>query len=423
MNQNQNLNSNLFLLFTTTIHDLNCFMRESTLVVRLWFSFYLLGPFFLLVERTPADIWLTVCSLSFLIHSIIKRQWFWLSQRWVQALLTFWCFSLVSALLSENVLYSLGEAFGWIRFPLFAFASCFLFSSDKRVFRAFCVATLISLFMMMLIFLAEYIYLGVLPSRFTWPYGDKIPGAFLAKSGLFMFCILVGVATARRGFIAVASGIFSALMLFSTFISGERVSFALLLCSGILVTSIMAKSLKTAVISYFTAAAALVGLFLAIPQLKARYIDQFFGILLAKNSGYREVWNSGIKIIENSPFVGIGPDNYRQLCSQYLVGVPDVWCNNHPHNFALQIIVETGLIGFFLYVTFVFLMIKRAFQSFTVCGEKTVLAVSFVVPLAFFFPLQSNNDFFGQWVNIFNWTALGTALAASYLGELNKDLG
>ena len=53
MNQNQNLNSNLFLLFTTTIHDLNCFMRESTLVVRLWFSFYLLGPFF---PETKAEL-------------------------------------------------------------------------------------------------------------------------------------------------------------------------------------------------------------------------------------------------------------------------------------------------------------------------------------------------------------------------------
>ena len=26
--------------------------------------FYLLGPFFMLIERTPADVWLTLCRLA-----------------------------------------------------------------------------------------------------------------------------------------------------------------------------------------------------------------------------------------------------------------------------------------------------------------------------------------------------------------------
>jgi len=94
--------------------------------------------------------------------------------------------------------------------------------------------------------------------------------------------------------------------------------------------------------------------------------------------------------------------------------VSGVWCNNQPHNFALQVVFETGLVGLALYCAFVFLMIKQGFQLFALRAERNVLAVSFVVSLAFFFPFQSNNDFFGQWVNIFTWTALGTALAASY---------
>jgi len=37
------------------------------------------------------------------------------------------------------------------------------------------------------------------------------------------------------------------------------------------------------------------------------------------------------------------------------------------------------------------------------------------VPLGFFFPIQSTADFFGQWNNIFMWSALSLALAAGNL--------
>lgn len=419
---NENLILSPILLFKKIVFDLICFMKESALIVRLGTSFYLLGPFFLLVERTPADIWLTVCGLSFLSWSMMKRQWLWLFHSWVRALLVFWCFCIVSALLSDNWLYSLGEAFVWVRFPLFAFASCFLLNTDRRVFRAFCLSTFLSLITMMFIFVCEFIYLGFLPARFSWPYGDLIPGAFIAKSGLFLFCISVGVAATTRGFLAFASGVFSILMLASTLLSGERVSFVLLLCSGTLVTLIMCRSIKSVLVLYSSVLIAVGGLLSFIPELADRYLDQTIRIILEKNSGYREIWNSAVLIIKKSDFMGIGPDNYRQLCEKLLADTPDVWCNNHPHNFLLQILVETGLIGLILYFTFVALMIKQGFQNFSVRAERTIFAVSFVVPLAFFFPLQSNNDFFGQWVNVFMWTALGTALAASHFDEPNEDL-
>ena len=40
--------------------------------------FWLLGPFVLLIERTPADIWLSLLVLVFVIRSIVKRDGTWL---------------------------------------------------------------------------------------------------------------------------------------------------------------------------------------------------------------------------------------------------------------------------------------------------------------------------------------------------------
>ena len=55
--------------------------------------FWLLGPFILLIERTPADIWVTLLALTFVVRSIVKREGDWLKYFWVRAgfLFWFWC--------------------------------------------------------------------------------------------------------------------------------------------------------------------------------------------------------------------------------------------------------------------------------------------------------------------------------------------
>ena len=52
--------------------------------------FYLLGPFFMLIERSPADAWLTLCGLAFLARCFVRRDWSWTRFFWVRAILVFW---------------------------------------------------------------------------------------------------------------------------------------------------------------------------------------------------------------------------------------------------------------------------------------------------------------------------------------------
>jgi len=39
--------------------------------------FWLLGPFILLIERSPVDIWLSIRALAFVVRSIMKRDGGW----------------------------------------------------------------------------------------------------------------------------------------------------------------------------------------------------------------------------------------------------------------------------------------------------------------------------------------------------------
>ena len=52
--------------------------------------------------------------------------------------------------------------------------------------------------------------------------------------------------------------------------------------------------------------------------------------------------------------------------------------------------------------------------------ENVITATAFVIPFGLFFPIQSTADFFGQWNNIFMWSAVALALSARNLMVLKN---
>ena len=95
--------------------------------------FWLLGPFILLIERSPADIWLSVLAIAFVIRSIFKCDGAWLRVFWVQACFLFLAVCMLSSAMSVIPSYAFSEGLAWIRFPLFAMATAFWLGTDKRL--------------------------------------------------------------------------------------------------------------------------------------------------------------------------------------------------------------------------------------------------------------------------------------------------
>ena len=133
--------------------------------------FYLLGPFFMLIERSPADAWLTLCGLAFILRCVVRRDWSWTKSLWVRAVLVFWAWCLISASFSALPGYSLSQASVWIRFPLFAFASAFWLARDPRILMAMLVSMGAGMLIMSGILFAEFMIIGQKGGRLSWPYG------------------------------------------------------------------------------------------------------------------------------------------------------------------------------------------------------------------------------------------------------------
>ena len=92
----------------------------------------------------------------------------------------------------------------------------------------------------------------------------------------------------------------------------------------------------------------------------------------------------------------------------------NVECHNHPHNFYTQILGETGLIGLTLAVIFFAILVFHCYNDRKQSEFHVLSRTAFVIPLAIFWPLQPNADFFGQWNNCFIWRhAIGYSLCCA----------
>jgi hypothetical protein len=76
---------------------------------------------------------------------------------------------------------------------------------------------------------------------------------------------------------------------------------------------------------------------------------------------------------------------------------------------------ETGIIGLISGSIMIISIIWFCFQTGMRRRANVLAATAFVVPLGLFFPIQTTADFFGQWNNIFMWSAIGLALATRNL--------
>ena len=60
------------------------------------------------------------------------------------------------------------------------------------------------------------------------------------------------------------------------------------------------------------------------------------------DSHYRTAYN----MYKDKPFLGHGPKMFRVICNDKKYAVGKYSCATHPHNFYIQLLAETGILGF-----------------------------------------------------------------------------
>lgn len=383
-------------------------------VERALHVFWLLGPAFLLIERTPADIWVSTIAIGFLVRSTIQRDFTWLKVFWVQSCFVFLGFCLISSALSLMPVYAFSESIAWFRFPVFAMATVFWLGRDKRLLYAMFLSTAFGMLLMTGILTAEFLIKGAVNGRLSWPYGDLVSGNYLAKVGLPAFAVMVALAVGARPKIALIAGILSFSSIVVSILAGERINFILRACVGMMAALCWRPKFRRYT---FLILIEVLGVFIVLfsnPSMKTRFVDNFVEhIPTGIHSAYYRVFSAGLEAAKDHSVLGLGPATYRDLCPKLLGSQTILVCDNHPHNFYIQLYAETGMIGVFFGIVMIGSIIWAASAGLRENRDNILSATAVTIPFGLFFPLQSTGDFFGQWNNIFMWSAIALALAAS----------
>lgn len=101
------------------------------------------------------------------------------------------------------------------------------------------------------------------------------------------------------------------------------------------------------VVAAIGAVVLVVGLAIAVPEIQERIVSIFD---LSQNETRLNLWKTSLAMIADNPFFGIGPGCFSEMFPVYKVpGFYDTF--THAHNDHINIAANSGLLGFFAWVT------------------------------------------------------------------------
>jgi len=137
-------------------------------------------------------------------------------------------------------------------------------------------------------------------------------------------------------------------------------------------------------------------------ELKSRYEMTSFG------SGHVVIYLTAIDLWIDNPIIGNGIKSFRIKCLTKL-HLPNRVCSSHPHNYYLELLNDTGLLGTLLFLYIIFYLITNKFFNFKHYekNEKFLFICLLIIIIVEFFPLKSSGSFFTTTNSSFIFLILG----------------
>ena len=249
--------------------------------------------------------------------------------------------------------------------------------------------------------------------KLSGPFGDElIAGGYIQRYCIFSFFILPlyfqNISKYSKFLIPILFIIFFVAII----LSGNRMPMLLFIFSVVLIL-IFNKQTRKFLIPFILIFAFLFGLIFNFNKDVRLNFKSFYGqiskmIVIVKNNDYKnERSPEYLKQFETfyetwlmNKYIGGGIKNFRYYCHERPIIVKDsrLICNMHPHNYYLEILTETGLLGFLILVSSFLLLLYHSFVK-KYFLEPMNYFDNKIIPFIFLFlveifPLKSTGSFF-----------------------------
>ena len=399
--------------------------------------FYLLlclYPWFLISGPFLSDLVAIILSINYLFRKISSKKFDDFKNFAFIFFIIFCVYIFINSIFIGQNILSIKSSIFYFRFGLFSLAVCFLLQENKNELKFFfyslCFALLLLFFdgIFQKIFgvniLGIKMYHSIRVSSF---FADElILGSFTIKILPIILSFLYFLYRDQGDKYSIILILISLLLVL---ISAEKASFFLIIIFLILFFPILnfSKKFKGLIIFFFLSIIASV-LLLNKPIQKRLYhqlISQSGGGKYMYSRVHHSHFMTAYKMFKDKPLFGHGPKMYRIKCSDKKYMEDRFACSTHPHNYILQILAETGIIGgFFLFLFYlkIFIIFIKNLKNLNSIKKfsytEYILSSSLLV---IFFPLATSGNIFDNWTSSVNFLTIGILIYFMQASE-NKRL-
>jgi len=384
----------------------------------------ILLPIFLVISRFVSDLSVIILGIFFITKYIKNKKKFReisLNSNFLLIFSIFFIYIILRSLFSEFIFPSLRASVFYIRFLLFSLAIYYFLRVEREIiiknFYFFLKIALLLLIFSEVIELFYNYYNNISKVRLSGLFfKEKILGSYIIKIlPLFLYFFF----TKKIKILNLAAVYILALI--SILLSGERTALFLFIMYFVLLN--FSLNIKHKLSLYLVFLLIITCFLIAFPAYFERFITAtFLDFNKIKNiennfyfisEGNEIIYSTSLKMFFDNIFFGQGPGLYRYLCTNETFYINNLSCSTHSHNYYLQLLAETGLLGFcflflfyiyllFIYFRFVYFKIKKKIIIFN--NSQICLLLGFVVNL---FPFSQTGNFFNNWICIMIFLPLG----------------
>jgi len=398
-------------------------------IICLIIPFLILGPFF-------PDLIVSLSSLVFLICVIKNKAFYYFNKKPLIIFFTFCIYCiLLSIFVSKNTLLSFESSLFYFRIGVFACLIWYLIEKNKKILNYF-YYTLIICFLVLIVdgyfqFFNGTNVLGLSTKnakRISSFFGDElILGSYLSR--LFPLLFALFLLKKKKKIELYFMSIFFFLLAGLIYISGERAAFFFYILSFIFIMIFTKQNLKFKTTLIAGSLILIMVVTLSFAKIKHRMISQPIGTI--SKSIFTPEHDSLIRTAYNmfldKPIFGHGPKMFRVLCKDEKYALGKTPCMTHPHNFYIQLLAETGIIGFsFLFSVFGYILYCSYKQFKSIILKQSSYLTDYQICLLAgilitVWPLTTNGNFFNNWLMIVYSLPVGFYLHSIY-GKNSRNI-
>ena len=397
-------------------------------------------PVFFFFRSLTINITVIFISIIFIIICIVKKNNF-LKYDYNKLLLLFFAYFFVSQFFQGTDPEKIIKSFFLLKFFLLFNAAIYVFSNvniEKLKKNFLYVFTVICIFIIDLYI--QYYFgkniLGLKASfcepgpgclRYSGMFGSElVAGGYLSIIGISVLFLLHALYNNKFNVFVPL------IILFSVFITGERTALILVILFNLIYLffyiKINLKKLFVIMLVIFSF------IFFSKDVTIKRYSNDTINLINTdgnlslvdsiKTTPWGLHYTASILMIKKNPLFGNGFKSFREDCSKYKYlnireqRIHNV-CSSHPHNFHLEVMVDSGILGYLILLASFYFFLKRYFQYEKLKKNKLLLVMFLYLITFIFFPRPTGSilsTFFGSMFWYFIGSVLGyTNLKNRYL--------